>query len=105
MGRPRKKNTKWLSLMIKRWQKWSAKRRQSLETSTRSETHSLTAVATQENDLMFVQRQPEVAEAIKAGQAPPPPPSTWDKPYGGTTGVSMGVIASLEIIEDDIAKD
>jgi len=58
-----------------------------------------------ENDLMFVQRQPEVAEAINAGKAPPPPPSTWDKPYGGKTGVSMGVITSLEIIEDDIAKD
>jgi len=58
-----------------------------------------------ENELMFVQRQPEVAEAIKAGQAPPPPPSTWDKPYGGKTQVSMGVISSLEIIEDDIQKD
>jgi len=58
-----------------------------------------------ENDLMLIQRQPEVAEAIKAGQAPPPPPSTWDKPYGGKTQVSMGVITSLEIIEDDIAKD
>merc|ERR1719410_1189799 len=38
-----------------------------------------------ENDLMLVQRQPEVAEQLKAGEAPPPPPSTWDKPYGGKT--------------------
>lgn len=58
-----------------------------------------------ENELMFVQRQPEVQEAIEAGKAPPPPPSTWEKPYGGKTQVSMGVISSLEIIEDDIQKD
>jgi len=58
-----------------------------------------------ENELMLVQRQPEVAEAIKAGKAPPPPPTTWDAPYGGKTQVSTGVISSLEIIEDDIEKD
>merc|ERR1719362_1839152 len=58
-----------------------------------------------ENDLMLVQRQPEVAEQLKAGEAPPPPPSTWDKPYGGKTQVSMGVVSALEIIEDDVQKD
>jgi len=58
-----------------------------------------------ENELMLLQRQPEVAEAIKAGQAPPPPPSTWDAPYGGKTSVSTGVVAALEVIEEDIQKD
>merc|ERR1712204_129426 len=58
-----------------------------------------------ENDLMLVQRQPEVAEELKAGEAPPPPPSTWDKPYGGKTQVSMGVVAALEVIEEDVQKD
>merc|ERR1711953_745701 len=58
-----------------------------------------------DNDLMLVQRQPEVAEQLKAGEAPPPPPSTWDKPYGGKTQVSMGVVAALEVIEDDVQKD
>merc|ERR1719510_638284 len=58
-----------------------------------------------DNDLMLVQRQPEVAEQLKAGEAPPPPPSTWDKPYGGKTQVSMGVVAALEVIEEDVQKD
>jgi len=58
-----------------------------------------------ENELMLVQRQPEVREAIEAGKAPPPPPSTWETPYQGKTPVSTGVISSLEIIEDDIQKD
>merc|ERR1740123_2747529 len=57
-----------------------------------------------ENELMLMQRQPEVAEQLKAGQAPPPPPSTWDEPYGGKTQVSMGVVAALEVIEDDVAS-
>merc|ERR1719336_2658125 len=54
---------------------------------------------------MLVQRQPEVAAELKAGEAPPPPPSTWDEPYGGKTQVSMGVVAALEVIEDDVQKD
>jgi len=58
-----------------------------------------------ENDLVLLQRQPEVAEELKAGEAPPPPPSTWDKPYGGKTQVSMGVVAALEVIEEDVQKD
>lgn len=58
-----------------------------------------------ENDLMLLQRQPEVAKDIEAGKAPPPPPSTWDEPYGGKTQVSTGVISALEIIEEDVKKD
>jgi len=58
-----------------------------------------------ENELVLVQRQPEVAAELKAGKAPPPPPATWDAPYGGKTQVSMGVIAALEVIEDDVQKD
>jgi len=58
-----------------------------------------------ENELMLVQRQPEVAEQLKAGEAPPPPPSTWDEPYGGKTKMSVGVIAALEVIEEDVEKD
>lgn len=61
-----------------------------------------------ENNLMLVQgqhRQPEVAAELKAGKAPPPPPTTWEAPYGGKTQQSTGVITALEIIEKDVQKD
>jgi len=53
-----------------------------------------------ENLLMLVQ-QPEV----EAGEAPPPPPSTWSGKYGGKTQQATGVIATLDIIKTDIEKD
>merc|ERR1719203_995807 len=39
------------------------------------------------------------------GEAPPPPPPTWDASYGGKTGESMGIVALLEMVSEDIAKD
>jgi len=55
-----------------------------------------------ENNLMLVQqKQPKVV----AGEAPPPPPTTWDAPYGGKTDESTSIIAILEMVEEDIAKD
>merc|ERR1719160_2484166 len=32
---------------------------------------------------------------IEAGKAPPPPPKTWDEPYGGAKGESTGIQAIL----------
>merc|ERR1719350_1647382 len=58
-----------------------------------------------ENDLMLSQtgiRQPFTSEA---GKAPPPPPTTWDAPYGGKTEESTGIIAVLGMIKEDIDKD
>lgn len=40
-----------------------------------------------------------------AGQAPLPPPSTWDSPYGGKMPESNSIVAILETIEEDIRKD
>jgi len=40
-----------------------------------------------------------------AGEAPPPPPSTWEAPYGGKTEESTGIIAILEMIHADIQAD
>jgi len=39
------------------------------------------------------------------GQAPPPPPATWEEPYGGKTGESTGIVAILGMIHEDINKD
>jgi len=55
-----------------------------------------------DNDLMFVQKK---MDPIKAGEAPPPPPSTWESPYGGKTEESTGIIAILDMIKEDIEKD
>merc|ERR1719359_1544026 len=44
-------------------------------------------------------------DPVVAGQAPPPPPTTWEAPYGGAQGESTGIIAMLDIIKEDIEKD
>jgi len=56
-----------------------------------------------ENDLMFLQNKR--MDPVKAGEAPPPPPTTWEAPYGGKTGESAGIVAILEMIHEDILKD
>merc|ERR1712066_185124 len=62
-----------------------------------------------DNGLMLVQgkhgkaaQQPFVSEA---GKAPPPPPKTWEAPYGGKTEESTGILAILDMIHDDINAD
>merc|ERR1719456_283286 len=49
----------------------------------------------------FLQQEPFVA----AGEAPTPPPTTWDSGYGGATGESNGIVAIMELIKQDIEKD
>merc|ERR1719161_2126341 len=45
--------------------------------------------------------QPEVV----AGEAPPPPPSTFSEPYGGNKGESNGIHSLLEMVHADVEKD
>jgi len=45
--------------------------------------------------------QPEVV----AGEAPPPPPSTFSEPYGGNKGATTGIISLLEMVKADVEKD
>jgi len=47
----------------------------------------------------------EQAPVVEAGQAPPPPPSTFSKPYGGAKGESNGIVSILEMLASDIEKD
>jgi len=46
-------------------------------------------------------KQPEVT----AGEAPPPPPSTFSEPYGGNKGSTNGIISILEMVKTDVEKD
>jgi hypothetical protein len=62
----------------------------------------------EDNGLAFAQtkatskaKQPEVV----AGEAPPPPPSTFSEPYGGNKGATNGVISLLEMVKSDVEKD
>eukprot|EP00928_Gymnodinium_smaydae_P008872 TRINITY_DN13266_c0_g1_i3.p1 TRINITY_DN13266_c0_g1~~TRINITY_DN13266_c0_g1_i3.p1 ORF type:complete len:724 (-),score=213.24 TRINITY_DN13266_c0_g1_i3:65-2236(-) len=50
-----------------------------------------------DNNLMLTQK--------RASQAPVPPPTTWEAPYGGKTGESTGILSVLTMIKDDINKD
>jgi len=55
------------------------------------------------NDLMFTQKR---MDPVVAGEAPPPPPKTWEDPsYGGKTEEATGIVAILEMIHEDIQKD
>merc|ERR1719428_973909 len=57
-----------------------------------------------ENNLNLVQKakkQPQVT----AGEAPPPPPSTWEAPYTGKQQETGSVVQILTVIKEDIEKD
>jgi hypothetical protein len=59
----------------------------------------------QENNLVLVQKGKKKMEPVVAGAAPPPPPSTWEEPYGGKTQQATGIVATLEMISEDLIKD
>merc|ERR1719301_223029 len=58
-----------------------------------------------ENGLKFVQVRRVQQPFVEAGEAPTPPPSTWDGEYGGAKGESTGIIAIMTLIKQDIEKD
>merc|ERR1719238_2398905 len=58
-----------------------------------------------DNGLVFVQKAKQPVEGMAAGDAPPPPPATWEGGYGGKTGESQGIVAIMEMVHEDIKKD
>merc|ERR1711957_223159 len=57
-----------------------------------------------DNDLSFIAKNKK--QAPEVGEAPAAPPPTWEKAgYGGKSGESNGIIAILEMIQDDVQKD
>jgi len=57
-----------------------------------------------ENNLNLVQKGKK-QPAVTAGEAPPPPPSTWDTPYSGKQQETGSVVQILTVIKEDIEKD
>jgi len=53
-----------------------------------------------DNNLALVQ-----APVVEAGEAPPPPPATFEGDYVGKTGESQGISAILGMVHEDIKKD
>lgn len=51
-----------------------------------------------DSGLMSLAQQP-------AGEAPPPPPTTWDGDYKGKTGEATGILGILKLVQEDIDKD
>merc|ERR1719272_130309 len=60
----------------------------------------------EDNGLALAQTGSRVAQPeVTAGEAPPPPPSTFNEPYGGNKGASNGIISILEMVASDVEKD
>jgi chromosome segregation ATPase len=57
------------------------------------------------NDLVLTQKSKQPVTGMAAGEAPPPPPATWEGGYGGKTGEATGIVAILEMVHEDIEKD
>merc|ERR1719240_546637 len=59
-----------------------------------------------DNGLALAQTGPHSAQPeVVAGEAPPPPPTTWADPYGGNKGSTNGIISLLEMVKSDVEKD
>ncbi|CAK0833396.1 unnamed protein product [Prorocentrum cordatum] len=61
-----------------------------------------------DNGLMFTQgaqNRSKEPVRVSAGKAPPPPPRTWEAPYGGKQAESTGLVAILGMIHEDIERD
>merc|ERR1719159_415964 len=61
-----------------------------------------------DNGLALAQTSSRIAEHAGSGapgEAPPPPPSTFNEPYGGNKGASNGIQSILEMVKADVEKD
>jgi len=59
------------------------------------------------NNLNLMQTQATLTQEpfVAAGEAPTPPPATWDEGYGGAKGENEGIVAIMTMIKTDMEKD
>jgi len=87
----------------KEWKQTDADDKSAAET-----VNSATKVMTKwyaENKGNFVQVAKQPVSGMGAGEAPPPPPATFDAGYAGKQGESQGIVAIMQMVEEDIKKD
>jgi len=85
----------------KEWQSSDADDKEAVATVLRAK--EVLARFYAESNLMLVQQHAEPEDFT--GKAPPPPPSTWEAPYGGKTQESTSILAVLDMIVKDIKTD
>jgi len=51
------------------------------------------------------QKAHQPVEGMKGGEAPPPPPSTWEASYKGAQDQQTGIVAIMGMVKSDIEKD
>lgn len=58
-----------------------------------------------ENKVFVQVSKKQPVSGMAAGDAPPPPPKTWEGDYGGQQGESDGIVSIMEMVLEDIRKD
>lgn len=58
-----------------------------------------------DNNLALVQSVASAEKSAAPGEAPAPPPTTWDSGYGGEKDEHDGVVGILTLIKEDVEKD
>merc|ERR1719443_2044379 len=58
-----------------------------------------------DNNLGLMQVRRSGQPFVEAGEAPTPPPSTWEGEYTGSQGENAGITAILTMIKEDFQKD
>jgi len=84
-----------------------------LQTSHRHHTHryfKLRGMPSHTRHLTAVQQTSHLSQEYEpspAGEAPPPPPATWDTGagYEGAEGESQGIMGILTLVKEDVEKD
>jgi len=87
----------------KEWKQTDADDKAAAETVASATKVMTEWYASNKGNFMQVAKQP--VSGMAGGEAPPPPPATFDAGYAGKQGESQGIVAIMQMVEEDIKKD